>query len=115
MINKFMGFGEYLKFVRRICAEHKWTKDWSRGGCYIHLEVSEFIEALRGKGDPVDELGDVLFTLLAVADYYDVDPVEALRFNIKKHEKLLKTLPKPKTPERPEWPNGPEMIEESEV
>ena len=54
-------------------------------GVYMHLEVSEFIEALRGKGgDPLDELGDVLFTVLAVAEYHDLDPIEAINLNRKK-------------------------------
>lgn len=65
-----------------------WDKGWSKGGCYIHLEVSEFIEALRGKGDPLDELGDVLFALLSVADHYGIDPEEAMEHSRKKLRKL---------------------------
>jgi NTP pyrophosphatase (non-canonical NTP hydrolase) len=91
-IRDFKDFDEFVRFTRYVCDKHKWEKNWSKGGCYIHLEVSEFIEALRGKGDPVDELGDVLFTLIAVADYYDVDPVEALRGNVAKHKDRLKIL-----------------------
>jgi len=91
-IKNFKDFDEYVKFTRYVCEKHGWEKDWSRGGCYIHLEVSEFIEAVRGKGDPIDELGDVLFTLIAVADYYNVDPVEALNWSVSKHEELLKKL-----------------------
>lgn len=78
-------FTEYLEFIRHICEVQGYKKDWSRGGCYMHLEVSEFIEALRGKGDPEDELGDVLFTILAVADYYGVDVMKAIELNKKKH------------------------------
>lgn len=35
----------------------QWTKDWSRGGCYLMLESAELIESLRGKGNstPVEE------------------------------------------------------------
>jgi NTP pyrophosphatase (non-canonical NTP hydrolase) len=52
----------------------------------MHLDVSEFIEALRGKGgDPVDELGDVLFTVLAVAEHHNVDPIEAINLSREKH------------------------------
>jgi len=73
---------EYLKKcskeISETCEIMGWEKDWSRGGCYIHLEASEFIEALRGKGDPLEELGDVLFTILAVADYYNLDLIQAL-------------------------------------
>ncbi len=85
-----INFNKYILFVREVCNYRKWKKDWSCGGCYIHLEASEFIEAVRGKGDPVEELGDVLFTVLAVADYYDVDPTEALNKNIAKHKRLLR-------------------------
>lgn len=82
----------YIAEVRDICETRGWKKDWSRGGCYVHLEVSEFIEAVRGKGDPIDELGDVLFTVLAVADHYGIDVIDALEKNLDKHHKLLKEL-----------------------
>lgn len=57
-----------------------WHKDWCKGGCYIHLEVSEFIESLRGKGDspPLDEAADVFFTMMAVMDYYGIDPDQVM-------------------------------------
>ena len=87
---KNLNLQQYLEFIRDVCKRHNWKKDWSRGGCYTHLEVSEFIEAVRGKGDPIDELGDVLFTILAVADYYGVDPIEAVEKNIDKHIESLK-------------------------
>ena len=37
-------------------------KEWAKGGCYIQFEASEFIEALRGKGNttPTEEAADVL-------------------------------------------------------
>lgn len=83
-------FKEYIEFIRHICKVKGYKKDWNSGGCYMHLEVSEFIEALRGKGDPEDELGDVLFTVLAVADYHGLDIMKAIDLNKKKHmEKLL--------------------------
>ena len=87
---KISDLKNYSSFIRNICNIRQWEKDWSRGGCYTHLEVSEFIEAVRGKGDPIDELGDVLFTILAVADYYGVDPEVAIQHNIEKHQRLLK-------------------------
>jgi len=83
-------FKYYIDFIKKVCALKHWQKDWLCGGCYIHLEASEFIEAVRGKGDPVDELGDVLFTVLAVADYYNIDPIMAIERNIEKHKKSLK-------------------------
>lgn len=57
-----------------IAKERDWSKDWSSGGCYIHLEVSEFIEALRGKGDttPESEAGDIIVSLFAVLDWYNI-------------------------------------------
>ena len=92
IMKSFENLKEYTEFTKYVCEKHKWEKDWSKGGCYIHLEVSEFIEALRGKGDPIDELGDVLFTLLAVADNYKVDPVIALNNSIAKHNRILENL-----------------------
>ena len=83
---------EYVGEVRQVCANMNWKKDWSSGGCYIHLEVSEFIEALRGKGDPVDELGDILFTVLAVADFYNIDIEKAIELNKVKHSERLKGI-----------------------
>ena len=80
---------EYMGFVKDTCAKSGYKKDWSHGGCYMHLEVSEFIEALRGKGDPVEELGDVLFTVIAVADYYNVDVKEAMKKCVSKHKTRL--------------------------
>ena len=61
------------------CDRKLWSRTWSGGGCYLHLEVSEFIEALRGKGDPVAEAADVLFVLLSTmsANGVDVDQVVA--------------------------------------
>ena len=89
---KFEDFEKYAEEVEQICKAMDWRKDWSRGGCYIHLEASEFIEALRGKGDPVEELGDLLFTIIAIADYYNIDPLEGILKNLKKQRKLVKNV-----------------------
>ena len=69
-----MDLKKLTEKVAKVCALKKWDKDWLKGGCYIHLEVSEFIESLRGKGDdpPEKEAADVMFTLLAVMDHYDI-------------------------------------------
>ncbi len=72
-IDKFAD--EALEF----CHFMGWEKNWSKGGCYMHLEVSEFIEALRGKGDPVDELADVFITILSVCKHYNIKPTEGLK------------------------------------
>lgn len=50
----------------QVCNKKDWKRDWSSGGCYLHLEVSEFIEALRGKGGRYNEAADVLFVLFAM-------------------------------------------------
>lgn len=45
-----------------------WSLQWTDRSAYLHLEAAELAEAVRGKrGDPVDEAGDVLITLLALA------------------------------------------------
>jgi NTP pyrophosphatase (non-canonical NTP hydrolase) len=45
------------------------------------LEVSEFIESLRGKGDssPEEEAGDVLFVLFSAMKHHGVSIEDALR------------------------------------
>lgn len=66
--------------IGAIVRERNWNKSWAGGGCYIHLEVSEFIESLRGKGDtpPEKEAGDVLISLFAVLDYYNISIADVL-------------------------------------
>lgn len=66
--------------IGEVCKRRNWKKDWSSGGCYIHLEVSEFIESLRGKGDspPVKEAADVLITLFAVLKHYNISAKDLL-------------------------------------
>lgn len=54
------------------CNKKGWERNWSNGGCYLHLESSEFIEALRGKGEPYSEAADVLFVLLAMFRHHDM-------------------------------------------
>jgi NTP pyrophosphatase (non-canonical NTP hydrolase) len=46
--------------------EMGWKKDWSNGGCYIHLEASE------------DELGDLLMCILSVCRNYNIKPSDAI-------------------------------------
>ena len=72
-------------------ARHRdWKKNWSSGGCYIHLEVSEFIEALRGKGDttPAAEAGDILVALFAVLDWYKISVADVFENTNKAITKL---------------------------
>ena len=66
--------------IRSYYVHHRWERNWSNGGCYLHLEVSEFIESLRGKGDssPAAEAGDVLFVLLSMLKAHNIDIQEVL-------------------------------------
>jgi len=53
--------------ARDKCIDENWGLDWKEGGCYLHLETSEFIESLRGKkGTPETEAAQVLFILLGM-------------------------------------------------
>lgn len=60
------------------CRRRDWKRDWVSGGVYLHLEVSEFIESLRGKraksqaeldsmgvNEAESEAADILFVLLS--------------------------------------------------
>lgn len=81
--------------IDQVCIKKGWNKDWIKGGCYIHLEVSEFIESLRGKGEdpPEDEAADVLFALFAVLANYGIDPsdvLDNLDRKTKEHEDMLR-------------------------
>lgn len=84
MSNDYIDLKKYMSEVLKTCKKNAWKKDWEHGGVYMHLEVSEFIESLRGKGDPVDELGDVLFTVFAVAAHHGLNPIEAIELNREK-------------------------------
>lgn len=68
------------------CLARKWRTDWSARGCYLHLEVSELIEACRGKGDSSkeEEAADVLLVFLSLCAAYEIDLTAAMRlFNEK--------------------------------
>lgn len=69
-----MDYAKLQQRVWNVCESEGWRKDWEGGGCYLHLEASELIEALRGKrGDPTSEGGDVLFALMAVLAHYKIN------------------------------------------
>lgn len=61
-------------------ASQGWRRDWEGAGCNLHLEASEFIEALRGKGgsSPVEEAGDVLFVLLSTLVAHNIPVADVL-------------------------------------
>jgi len=63
---------DYTDRIKSVCESLDWKKDWGNGGCYLHLEASELIEALRGKGEPVSEAADVIIALFALTSHYDI-------------------------------------------
>lgn len=89
------NYGDIVLNVRAVGAEawaiskeRGWGRGWSGGGCYLHLESSEFIEALRGKGNPVEEAGDVFFVFLSMMIDAGIDPNDALVACLDKIEKI---------------------------
>ena len=76
-----MNLDALISRVQKVCEKRGWDKSALPGGCYIHLEVSEFIEALRGKGNstPVTEAGDVLIALFAVMSHYNITASQVLQ------------------------------------
>ena len=73
------------------CMAKGWKRDWNSGGCYLHLEASEFIEALRGKGDdpPAVEAADILFVLLSMLEEEGISPTEVLHILDKKCDEIM--------------------------
>ena len=52
--------------ARLICEQKGWGRGWKEVGTYLHLEVSEYIEAMRGKrGNINEEAADILFVRLS--------------------------------------------------
>jgi NTP pyrophosphatase (non-canonical NTP hydrolase) len=52
--------------ARIVCSRMGWDRGWEEVGAYLHLEASEYIEAMREKrGDVNEEAADVLFVLLS--------------------------------------------------
>lgn len=82
---------DVMKKALQVCEHKGWERTWVKAGCYLHLEASEFIEALRGKGDssPAEEAGDVLFVLLSMMEANGVDLDEALRILDRKMDAQL--------------------------
>ena len=68
-----------------------WSFHWTERSAYLHLEVSELTEAVRGKhGDTLDESADVLITLLALSPHNLTEIIDAAEHKIKH----LATAPK---------------------
>ena len=74
-----------------ICQNRNWGKDWLHGGCYLHLEASELIESIRGKGtaSPAEEAGDVLFALFSMLAYYKIPLNEVIELLEQKIKRML--------------------------
>lgn len=74
-----------------VCHQQGWSRHWCEGGCYLQLEVAEFIEALRGKGNepPEDEAADVLFVLLSMLEGNGISPTKVLEILDKKCDDIL--------------------------
>lgn len=88
-LSKIADISEFSKETFEFTSKMGWTKNWIKGGCYIHLEASEFIEALRGKGDPIDELGDLLITILSVCENYNISITDGIDAARRKMNKIM--------------------------
>lgn len=69
----------------KVAERKNWGRDWEKGGCYLHLEASEFIESLRGKGIPHQELGDAMYVLFTVAKANNVSITDAIQYIKDRH------------------------------
>jgi NTP pyrophosphatase (non-canonical NTP hydrolase) len=77
-MSKWQELDKLAKRIDDVAKQKGWDKSWSKGGCYLHLEASEFIESLRGKGDdpPQKEAGDIIMALFSMLAHYDINPSE---------------------------------------
>jgi hypothetical protein len=60
------------EIIVKACKHKGWSLDWDHRSAYLFLEVAELIEAVRGKGDPLKEGADVLFTLMAILEAHNI-------------------------------------------
>ena len=83
--------GELADKATDVCKHQGWDRGWSNGGCHLHLEVSEFIEALRGKGahTPTEEAADVLFVILSMCRANGIDLEEVRQYFHRRCDGLL--------------------------
>ena len=76
--------------VLRMMNLRGWSTHWIHRSAYLHLEAAELAEAVRGKrGDPLDESGDVLITLLALSPYSLPEIVAAAERKLSRLELLI--------------------------
>lgn len=83
-----------------VCTSKGWKRGWVEGGCYLHLEASEFVEALRGKGDstPEEEAADVLFVLLSMLAHRGTKASDVIAILDQKCDKILAATAWPPPP-----------------
>jgi hypothetical protein len=95
---------DFSKETFKFAKEMGYVKDWSRDGCYIHLEASGLIgalrdkensikepgriEVLRGKEDPIKKLGDLLISIFSVCGNYDISVIDGIEYAKRKMEKI---------------------------
>lgn len=67
--------------VVAMCKKRGWSMHWTHRGAYLHLEASELIEAVRGKGEstPLKEAGDVLLVLMSITEYAGIPFSEVVK------------------------------------
>lgn len=72
--------GSVQQLTYAVCQKFGWDRDWKQAGVMLHLEVSEFIEALRGKddGNVIEEAGDVLFVLLSILQAQNISIMDVI-------------------------------------
>ncbi|MCL1917413.1 MAG: nucleoside triphosphate pyrophosphohydrolase [Peptococcaceae bacterium] len=79
----------YAEGVQRKASQ--WGFDWpDRGGPWrkVHEEIGELAQAMEGgsQEDLCNEMGDILFSLVNVCRFIDVDPEESLRRSVRKFQ-----------------------------
>lgn len=80
--------------VLAMCKARGWDTGWSARGCYLHLESSEFVEALRGKrGEPLSEAADVLLVLMSMTEGNGINFSDVIR-KVEEHCTRLETAPR---------------------
>lgn len=79
--------------VLAMCQRRNWCLHWTARGVYLHLEASELIESVRGKGTstPKEEAGDVLMVLMSITENEGIpwsDVIAAAEAKLAKLESL---------------------------
>lgn len=80
--------------VLAMCKKRGWSTEWPDRGVYLHLEASELIEAVRGKGgDPAQEAADVLLVLMSITESQKIPFVSVLMLALATLTKLESAPP----------------------